>query len=391
MMQLLDFFLEENYQIKFGSPTTRTAHSENLEALGIEVIDIKLNDSSFDLFLQEVTPEMVLFDRFMTEEQFGWRVSENCPEAIKILDTEDLHFLRKARQITYKQNQEVTPALLFSDTAKREIASIYRCDISLIISEAEMTLLHENFKVPENLIFYLPFMLKISAEKMSDIVSFKDRKHFISIGNFRHEPNWNAVLHLKQKIWPLIRKQLPEAELHVYGAYPGPKVQQLHNPQQGFLIKGWATSAMEVLESSRVLLAPLKFGAGLKGKFIDAMKAGTPSITTAIGAEGMNRDLPWSGRISNEDQEFAEAAVEFYQDQAKWEKAQENGFLILKRNFPKEVHRERFQEKIEYLLENRSSHRNANFTGMMLSHHLMNSTKYLAKYIETKNAIKVEK
>ena len=80
---------------------------------------------------------------FITEEQFGWRVAENCPDAIRLLDTEDLHFLRKARQEVVNKNQELN---LFSETAKREIASIYRCDVSLIISEFEMQLLQETFK-----------------------------------------------------------------------------------------------------------------------------------------------------------------------------------------------------------------------------------------------------
>lgn len=391
MMQLLSFFLKQGYHIEFGSPTSRTPHSQDLEALGIEVVDLKLNDSSFDSFLKEIAPEIVLFDRFMTEEQFGWRVTENCPGALKILDTEDLHFLRKARQVALKQNKELSPALLFSETAKREVASIYRCDISLIISEAEMELLKGQFGVPENLLLYLPFMLKFSPEEKEELPSFEKRQHFISIGNFRHEPNWNAVLHLKQKIWPLISKQLPEAELHIYGAYPGPKVKQLHNVKERFLIKGWALSAKDVLKNSKVLLAPLQFGAGLKGKFIDAMQTATPSVTTSIGAEGMNRDLPWPGSICSKDEDFAATSVELYNDPAKWKNAQENGFKILKQNFSEEIHELRFQKKIKAVLENLDSHRNSNFTGMMLSQHLMNSTRYLAKYIEAKNALKEEK
>ena len=106
-----------------------------------------LNCSSFDHFVQELNPSIVLFDRFMSEEQFGWRVAENCPDALRILDTEDLHCLRLARQKAVKENREFREADLFSDTAKREIASIYRSDCTLMIATEEITILQQQFKI----------------------------------------------------------------------------------------------------------------------------------------------------------------------------------------------------------------------------------------------------
>src|SRR5690606_37474589 len=118
-----------------------------LEAQNISVKNIQLNDASFDEFIKELNPEIVLFDRYISEEQFGWRVSENCPDVLKILDTEDLHFLRKAREEAVKKEIPVYEANLFSETAKRELASILRCDLSLIISEYEMELLQNTFHI----------------------------------------------------------------------------------------------------------------------------------------------------------------------------------------------------------------------------------------------------
>jgi len=114
------------------------------------------------------------------------------------------------------------------------------------------------------LIYYLPFMLdNISQDDFIKMPSFEERRHFVSIGNFLHEPNWDAVQHLKKDIWPLIRKQLPEAELHIYGAYPSQKVFELHNEKEGFIIKGRAQDANQVIGNARLLLAPIRFGAGL--------------------------------------------------------------------------------------------------------------------------------
>ena len=68
---------------------------------------------------------------------------------------------------------------------------------------------------------------------------FKEREHFISIGNLLHAPNYDAILFLKENIWPLIRKKLPKAEVHVYGAYTSEKVNQLNNKKEGFIVKGF--------------------------------------------------------------------------------------------------------------------------------------------------------
>ena len=128
--------------------------SEDISILGVIAKTIELNSSSFDDFVKVLNPNIVLFDRFMVEEQFGWRVSENCPNALKMLDTEDLHCLRQARQLAIKEKREFASEDLFSDVAKREIASILRCDLSLMVSEFEMELLQKQFKVSKDLLYY---------------------------------------------------------------------------------------------------------------------------------------------------------------------------------------------------------------------------------------------
>ncbi len=89
----------------FVSAATKSEHSVDLRALGIETAVIQLNDSSFDQFVDQLQPDIVLFDRFMIEEQFGWRVEAACPDAVRLLNTEDLHFLRKARQEAVQQKR----------------------------------------------------------------------------------------------------------------------------------------------------------------------------------------------------------------------------------------------------------------------------------------------
>ena len=383
MMQLISLFKKQGFSITFASPAQDSDFMVSLADFQVDKVAIALNDSSFDLFLKELQPDIVLFDRFMIEEQFGWRVAEICPDAIRVLDTEDLHCLRLARQNAFKAKRtfEVSD-IVMEEVSKREIASILRSDVSLMVSEYEMEVLQTVFKINPSLLYYLPLL--VESVDLNPL-PFGERQHFVFIGNFLHEPNWNSVQYLNETIWPLIRKQLPTAVLDIYGAYPTQKVFQLHNDKQGFVIKGRAESAKEVISNARVVLAPLRFGAGIKGKLLDAMEYGTPSVTTSIGAESMRADLDWNGSIEDDPQQFANATVQLYQDEISWKQSQQNGFAILKKRYLKELFEDEFADKLSFLKSNLDKHRKNNFLGQMLYHHSMQSTKYMSRWIEEKN------
>ena len=399
VMQLLEAFLGQGWDITFSSPARPGETRADLVALGIHEVPIELNNSSFDAFIQELAPDIVLFDQFMMEEQFGWRVEQHCPDALRVLETSDLQSLRHARHQRLKERLKTDNAaedftdffsagldvefqwMADTDLAKREIAALYRCDLNLMVSEVEIELLVEHFKVPRNLLLWCPLMLDLPSEPF---VPFDDRAHFLSIGNFRHAPNWDAVLWMKNAVWPLIRRQLPTAQLHLYGAYTPPKATALHNPTQGFHIMNWAEDALQVMSAARICLAPLRFGAGIKGKLIDAMLCGTPSVTTPIGAEAMDGGLPWPGAVAQSAEDLANAAVQLYSDPARWAQARDAG-LTLAHRYRRELHNTALIERIEACRANLAQGRRDNFTGSMLRHHQHKSTQYMAQWIEEKN------
>jgi len=384
MMSILREYTQQNWPVEFATPCQASDHMIDLTKEGISSQKITLNCDSFDQYILDYQPDIVMFDRFMMEEQFGWRVEKNCPAALKVLDTEDLQCLRQARHQATKAGREMTQADLFSDLAKREIAAILRCDLSLIISSFEMELLINTFKVDPSLLHHLPFMIELSACP-ARTRSYGDRQHFMTIGNFRHAPNWDVVLHLQQ-IWPLIKKQIPNAELHIYGSYPPPKATALNNPKTGFLIKGWAEDAQVVMEKARVCLAPIRFGAGIKGKLLDAMIMQTPSVTSLLGSEGMHQQEPWPGVIANDTEQFVAAAVNLYNDEQIWLAAQQHAPLLLSSYYDKHLLGPMLISKIIAIADNLVSHRLANFTGSMLKHHTMMSTQYMSQWIAAKNA-----
>ena len=387
MLQLIDYFIENNYTITFATTSLKNENSIDLHSLGIKVVSIELNAASFDEFIAELNPEIVLFDRFMTEEQFGWRVAETCPNAIRILDTEDLHSLRKIRQDAVRKERLFSiDDLLNSDIAKREIAAILRSDLSLIISSFEMELLLSTFRIDKSLLFHLPFLLNpIEDIQIASWPKFEERTHFVTVGNFLHPPNVDGVIQLKNTIWNKIRRKLPKAEMHIYGAYAKQQIVELHNEKEGFLIKGFVEDAENVVSNARVVLAPLRFGAGIKGKLTEAMICGTPSVTTSIGAEGMHNGLPWNGFVTDEFEDFANRAIELYSNQKTWELFQHNGIEIINQLYNKESLNSLFQERILTLSQQLKTHRTFNFIGSVLQHESMRSTKYMSKWIEEKN------
>ncbi len=386
MQQLLEAFITFGFQVTFASTASKTEYSLDLQQMGIREIPIQLNHSSFDEFVKELSPDIVLFDRFMVEEQFGWRVAEFAPNAIRILNTEDLHSLRKAREEAHKKKESFTlqhwknhPMTL------REVASIYRCDLSLMISTYEIEILHATLNIPAELLCHLPFIVDISEISKDKLAPFDARKGFVSIGNGKHAPNVDAVRILKQEIWPRIRKQLPEAEMHIYGAYLPQQLNEMHDPKTRFYVQGWTKDVDAILRNARVLLAPLQFGAGIKGKLLDAMKTGTPSVTTSIGAEGMHGDLPWNGTITDDWDRFAQAAVDLHQNPTAWENAQQQGSKLLQTFYDKESLQTRLKERLQQLSKALQTHRRQNFIGKLLQHQTLASTKYMAKWIEEKN------
>ena len=388
MLQLIALFFEYGYTLHFACAAKVSEFSSTLTDFGVICHSIQINDSQFDELLITIQPEIVMYDRFIVEEQFGWRVSENLPNALTILDTEDLHSLRKTRELAIAKNTTFSKTLYIQqEITKREIASMYRCDLTLLISDYEMQLLSEYFNLDRVLLLHLPmFADYITHEVKSQWNTFENRQNFMTIGSGRHAPNVDSICYTIENIWPFIRKELPEASFEIYGAYLPQKVKQLHQPKKGIYIKGWIAKEQLAFQKARICLAPLRFGAGIKGKLLTAMQYGTPTITTPIGAEGMlPEDGDWNGFISEDPNQLAKAAVRLYTNKNLWLQCQQNGIELINTKFQKERYQSIVKDKIEYAKKDVHQFRAINFIGAMLRHHTLQSTKYLAKWIEEKN------
>ena len=409
MLSIIERCLATNFNVTFLTAATDSEHKADLLTMGVNVQSVALNCSSFNALIADIAPDVVVFDRYMTEEQFSWRVKEVCPNALRVLNTEDLHSLRHARHEAVKKHGDASLAHLHSELAQREIASIIRSDLTLVISKKEMALLTEHYGVPLAQLQYHPLVV---GPSISSAPSFEQRSHFIHIGNFRHAPNWDAVLQLKQHLWPSIKKALPHAELHIYGAYPPKKATQLHNEKQGFLVKGWASDVESVMINAKALIAPLRFGAGIKGKLLDAMRCGTPSITTWIGAEGIAEDsvdvdssmnakaenevknlqsVQWPGALCDADtsdaaviRDYVERAVALYEDEKVWNLANKHTASLLD-VFKQQQPEVPLIERINELNQGLDKHRDTLFMQSLLWHQTLAASKYMSQWIEAKS------
>lgn len=389
MMQLISFFLEQDYQVTFACTAAEPPEARRGEWNKISTIRILVNDAGFDERIQELVPDIVMFDRFISEEQFGWRVARYVPSALRILDTEDLHSLRAARKLALKSGIPFTDNLwLQNPMASREVAAIFRCDLSLVISGYEMEILLKQVPVPSHILLYLPLWAeRISLSDRRKWPSYQQRTDFICIGNGKHAPNTDAVKWLFEAIWPFIRKALPGSTVHIYGAYLPESIQQLNNPETGFLVHGRVADSREVMKRCRINLAPLRFGAGLKGKLLEGMKCGTPGVTTAIGIEGLTEPGSGAAIIADLPQEFAEEAVRLYLDEREWNAVQDAGVELINAGYGSKEHTARLTDTLKVIRDDLPAHRARNFIGSMLHHHTLASAEYLSRWITAKNRL----
>lgn len=376
---VLEILRDEGWETHFATAAPNRSERAELPA-GVSGHAIALNDSALDPWLRALAPEIVVFDRFYSEEQFGWRARQALPEALLVLDTVDLHFLRLARA----QGQPADPT---APAAQRELASILRCDLSWVVSDHEHALLTRDLGLPAGLIDISRILYPPSPAP----APWAAREGFATIGTFQHEPNRDAIRWLKRELWPRIRKLRPGASVRVCGSYVTREFSDMHSPREGFLVNGEVESATAELARARVSLAPLRFGAGIKGKILDSWWSGTPVVTTPIGAEGMHAPgEPFAGRVAETADDLAAHAVALLDDEAAAQTLSDAGRAVLVARHGYANERARVGRDLRERLRLLEASRRRHWLGPLLHSQTLRSTEYFSRWIEQKNLQKPE-
>lgn len=386
-----------------GAPTPYSGANtevDNLAAEGVEFHSVPPNQSlTMKKLLDEIEDlSLVIFDRFYSEEAYSFHVYNHCPEVVRVVDMQDFHSLRNGRKqivdstknddFSWDSIEEVLHFVPSNDDSMllRELASMHRSDLTLVCSPHEHDLLIDTYNIPVSKLCLAPFWVIKQQRETTPLTGWQERRDFVFIGNYRHAPNVDAVQQLRH-VWPRIREQLPEVKLHVYGAFCSPSIQKFQNPDYGFLVHGFVDNLKDGLSDKRVMLAPLRYGAGIKGKIIDAWMFGLPVVMTRIASEGIFKSNQESvgGIVANTIDDFVNGAIRLYTNQRHWEGVMENIDDVLERRFS-EGQFTQVSRALKHAVTNRHELRRNDYFGPLLWHQTTRSTEYFSRWIECKES-----
>ena len=390
----IHFLLEENYRVVLTSPSKQKLEQDwgSLKLPeNVECLPLPLNHSDVTETLRSWAPDLVVFDRFILEEQFGHKVYEACPDALILLETQDLHLVRRSRERVrerYLEEASKHNYIYENEVAIRETAAIERVDYSFVCSSYEEQLLSDLFQIGNDKAKWVPFFYDEPLVESSNARSFSEREDFVWIGNFRHAPNIDGLRWFRNEIWPKIRAELPKARLRIYGAYPSKEVMDWNLPEKtGISVLGSALTLEEVFLKARVNLAPLRFGAGVKGKLLEGFRYGIPAVSTHVGVEGLiplSSDLQFPGLEANTVSTFANACIELYQNEVIWNQSKEHARALMQGHYDSKHVRPELSKLLKKLLAKKENGELPRWNSRILRHELTNSHKYFSKWIEEK-------
>jgi glycosyltransferase involved in cell wall biosynthesis len=304
---------ELGYRVTFAPAANldyRPRYTADLQRIGVECLYRPHTGSIADHLREHGSRyRFVILSRLPAAAEFIDQVKRECPGAGVVFNTVDLHFLREAREAALSRDRN--KARLARRTQRRELAVMRKADATWVISEAEAALVRE--QAPGVRTFHLPLIMQIRDRAQTP---FRERKDLFFIGGFRHLPNADAVRHFVADIWPHIRERLPGTRFHVVGGEPPPDILALAAPD--IVVAGHVPDAAPYFNGCRLSVAPLRFGAGLKGKVGRSFGYGCPVVMTPLAAEGMTLTGALEAMVAQDAERFADAVVRVYQDEALW-------------------------------------------------------------------------
>jgi glycosyltransferase involved in cell wall biosynthesis len=252
-------------------------------------------------------------------------VRSHCPTATIIYDMVDFHAMRVAREAAVKQDAYLRAKA--EEIKAIEVAAVRAADITIAISKEEKLAVLD--LVPTAVVEILSNIFTMTT---ADPPTVTDRKGLFFVGSFWHQPNVDAVTWFVKQIWPQIRSQYPECRFCIAGSNPNSEVLALARTP-GVDVLGFVPDLTPLFDSARVFVAPLRYGAGVKGKVGQSLVHGLPVVTTSIGAEGMNLIDGDHALIADDPIIFAKQVCRLLRDDALWARLQAQGCALARSSF----------------------------------------------------------
>lgn len=309
---LIDFIADDD--------DARSRDVSRLASLGVQV-----HRGDLGAWLREHgrTLNAVMLCRLPVADQYFTLARRLAPTSRIVFDTVDLHFVREQRAAALTSNAAL--ARQAARSRKRELAMVSRADVTLVVSSDERDILAR--EAPHSSVEIVSNIHHVTGRALP----FAARSGLLFVGGFGHPPNEDAVRWFSSHVLPLVRERDPSILFHVVGDIDNATRRAIE--REGIVVHGRVEDLDPLLASSRLSVAPLRFGAGVKGKVNQAMSRGLPVVLTTLAAEGMHLRDSVDALVADHAKGMAEAIDRVYHDEALWTRLSDAGLDNVRRHF----------------------------------------------------------
>ncbi len=332
MVNLFQLFQELGFQISFAASNLEAPepYVSRLQGQGVEVLyRPQVRSLRQHLKTQGHRYAVVLLSRADNAARFLKLARRHCPRARIIFDTVDLHFLREMRLAALSGSKSIQRAA--QRRRRQELKLIAQADQTWVVSPVEKALLAR--EMPKASVRLISNLHRIPGSQRG----FQARKGMLFIGAFAHPPNRDAMAWFGEEILPRIRAKAPDLPCWIIGANPPPAVRALAS--ETCQVLGHVPEVEPFFQRCRLSIAPLRYGAGVKGKIHQSLAHGLPVVATSQAIEGMYLQEGASVLVADEPRDFAEAVLRLHEDPVLWERLSRGGLAVMKAHFSFEAAR----------------------------------------------------
>jgi len=300
-------------------------YSADLQQMGVEVLWHPWLADPVAWFAEHGKRfDVVFVSRHYIASQYVSLVRANAPKAKLVFDTVDLHYLREQRAAELAKDE--TLARTAAQTREAELKLVRDCDLTLVVSPVEKELLEK--ELPGAKVAILSNVHAVPGRRRG----YAEREGLMFVGGYQHPPNVDAATWFAREIFPLVRRELPDVVLHLIGSKATNEVKAL-GELPGVVFEGYVEDIEPFLDGCRVAVAPLRYGAGVKGKVNMSMSYGQPVVATPMAVEGMFAEPGRDVLVASDAADFAAKVVAAYRDEALWNTLSEHGAANVRAHF----------------------------------------------------------
>lgn len=300
-------------------------YTEAAQRNGIECLYAPFQQS-IEKVIQERGPEfdIIYITRYAVAEKYIDLIRQFAPNAKIVFNNADLHFLREIRAaITLNSSEYLSKAIAVRDT---ELAVMRGADVTLSYTETEAAVILSH-NLNSTKVARCPWVIEVDDKAPP----FEPRKGLAFLGNYQHPPNEEAMRYFVSEIMPPLRQEVPGLVLRIFGSNMTTSIRDLEDDD--VIIEGFVDDVAEVYHNCRIFIAPLRYGAGIKGKVIGALASGTPTIMTTLAAEGIGISRGIEAITADNVSEWVSAISTLYADEKRWNEMSERALAFTRMNF----------------------------------------------------------